>query len=802
MIRNYIITALRNIFKNKIFSFLNILGLALGMGTTVIILLWVQDELNYDKFNEDYKSIYRITESILENDVEKKFAVVPGIMAETLLDDYPEVISACRFRRVGNQLLEVNKKKYDENVVWADSSFFNFFNIALLEGNKDEALNKPRTAVISQSRAKKYFADKSAVGEKIMITGDTDYYTITGIYEDIPKNSHFHFDIIFTLESWDDPYMKSWGANNYVTYIKLRPDSDPDEFSAKTAKLVEKYIAPYVVLLRGGTIEEYMENNRISFSMQALTDIHLKSDLIAEFETNSNYKNVKLFSVVALIILIIACINFMNLSTARSVRRSMEVGMRKVSGAKKTQILRQHMIEAFVMTVIAYFIAMILVEISLPYFNNLTDKDISIDYLSFPTFIKLFIVLIITGVLAGSYPSFYISSFRPIKVLAGSFISGKGSGSFRNILVVIQFMATIILVSISIFLFQQLKFINKTNIGFDKENVICIHNEYLLHINDMSKVYIEEMLKYPQIISSGVSSYLPVHPSNRNRMPASPDGDRDRATAFQQWYIHTGYIETLKMKIIAGRDFSVEFPTDSSAIIINEALARQFDWEDPLEHYLILYASDSIRYRVIGVVEDFHYESLHTKVGPLLMRLGGIGGYCLFRYESDNTSEIVSLFQNKWKELLPDEPFDYSFIEDRFNNDYVDEHRTGTIMLIFTILAIIVASLGLLGLTIFIAEKRNKEIGIRKVNGASISSIFLLFSKNVSRLVLIAFILSVPPCWYFINKWLNNFEYRIDIDWKVFVFAGIISLFLALITIFYQTVKAARMNPADSLRYE
>lgn len=800
MIRNYIITALRNILKNKLFSFLNIFGLALGMTATILILLWVQDELSYDKYNDDYNLIYRINERFMENESEQNFAVVPFLLGETLINDYPEVTKICRFRDVGYQMIKVSEESFEANAIWSDSTFFNFFTIPLIIGDKYTVLNGPNNVTISQKIALKYFGEKDPIGE-ILEHNDTEY-TITGVYEDIPQNSHFHFDIIFPLISWYDPGKQSWGSNNYLTYFKIQANADIESFSEKFKEVIRKYIAPLYVQYRGGTIEEYLEESTLSFPIQPLKDIHLKSDLIAELEANSDEKNVYLFSIVAIVILVIGCINFMNLSTARSGKRSMEIGIRKVSGASKTHIIRQHILEAFIMAIISYILAMILVELFLPAFNSHTGKSIFIDYTNLSTFIKLLSICIITGILAGSYPSFYLSSFKPTIVLSGGSISGRGSQRLRNILVIIQFMASIILISFSIIIFQQLNFINKTDIGYDRHDVIYINNSYLLGGLEKSRIYRDEMLKNPQILSGSMSNFLPIHLGTSNRMGARPDGDRDKSTALQQWYIHDDYIKTMKMELVAGRDFSKELITDSTAIIINEAAVKQFGWKNPLDHYLFLSNDDSTEYRVIGVVKDFNFQSITTKIQPLLFRLNQYGHYIFFRYNHDNKQELIKMFRDKWEQMAPNEPFMYEFFDVTFNSIYEKEKRTGDIMLVFTILAIIVASLGLLGLTIFLAEKRSKEVGIRKVNGASILSIFVLFSKNVSKLVLIAFILAVPPSWYFINSWLNNFVYRIDIDWKIFVISALLSMCLAIITILYQTVKAARMNPADSLRHE
>lgn len=801
MIRNYLITAIRNILRNKLFTALNMLGLSLGMATAILIFFWVQDELSYDKHFENHEHIYRVISDYYMNGIDYHIATTPPTMAAALLNDYPEVLNVSRFRDVGSMLVTVGDKKYEEgNAIYADSSTFDVFSIPLLSGNRSQLLNKKEYVVLSEKLARKYFGNQEAVGQTILLADGP--YVITGVFENIPGNTHFHFDLMVSMLALEESLLPSWLSNNFQTYVVLHPGTDHQALVERFQDMIYKYVGPDVEKMTGKTIEEFMGEANATFNIQKLSDIHLKSDLIAELEANSDIKYVYIFSFIAVFILIIACINFMNMATARSEGRSKEVGIRKVSGAVRKQVIAQHLLESLLITVFSYILAMIIVEVSLAEFNTLSGKEISIHYNDPVTFLSLLGIVLITGLLSGSYPAFYLSSFRPIVVLKGGFRSGKGSGRLRNMLVVVQFITTIILISSTLIIYQQMRFINQKNIGYDKEQLISLHNTHLLGKSIQN--FKQEMLSYPQFKSGTISAYLPV-PSSSNNSAVWPDGDKDKTVSIQQWRVDFDYIKTLGINLATGRDFDASMATDSGAVIINETAAKQFGWDDPLNHKVVRLEwpeMTPINYRVIGVAEDFHFASLRDNIGPLMMYVASSDYVITFRFEASDTREVVKLLEDKWKEFLPNELFDYSFVDEKFSKVYFREQRISRIITIFSILAILIASLGLLGLAAYTTEKRTKEIGIRKVNGASVFDIIRLVSRDFIKLVAIAFIIAVPPTWLYMDKWLDNFAFRIDVSWVIFIVAGMIALMLAILTIGYQAFKAANQNPVESLKYE
>lgn len=801
MIRNYFITAIRNILRNKFFTFLNILGLSLGMATAILIFFWVQDELSYDKHFENHENIFRVISDYHMNGIDYHIATSPPAMAQALINDYPEVIKVSRFRAGGGHLVTVGDKKYEEHdAVYADSSTFDVFSIPLVYGNRSQLLNKKEYVVISQKLAIKYFGTENAMGKELLL--DDKPFVISGVFGNIPENTHFSIDMMVSMLALEESLLPSWLYNNFQTYIVLHPETDYEKLVEGFQEMIYKYIGPDVQKMTGKTLEEFMGEANATFDIQKMTDIHLTSDLMSELEANSDIKYVYIFSFIAVFILIIACINFMNMATARSEGRAKEVGIRKVNGAIRSQVIAQHIIESLIITIMSYILAMIIVELVLPEFNSLSGKEISIDYSNPATFISLLSIVLITGFLSGSYPAFYLSSFRPIIVLKGGFKSGKGSGRLRNTLVIVQFITTIILISSTLIIYQQMRFINKKNIGYNKEQVVLLHNTHLLGKSIES--FKKEMLSYSQIKNATISAYLPV-PSSSNSSAVWPDGDKDKTVSIQQWQVDYNYISTYGMEMAEGRDFNPGMATDSGAVIINETAARYFGWDDPLNHKVIRLEWPEIKpvpYRVIGVVKDFHFQSLRENIGPLMMYIDHSPYVISFRYEASDTKEVVDLLESKWKEFLPNELFDYSFLDNRFSKVYFREQRIGKIITVFSMLAIIIASLGLLGLAAYSTEKRTKEIGIRKVNGASTLDIIRLLSKDFVKLIVIAFVLAVPPTWFYMDRWLDTFAFRVNLSWAVFLIAGLIAFLLAMITISYQAYKASTRNPVESLKYE
>lgn len=807
MFKNYLNTALRNLLKRKGYTFLNILGLAIGMACSLMILLYVQDELSYDRFNVNADQIYRVNFFFRMGGRESHIAVNAPPTAQVLIDEFPEITDAVRFRDRGSRIIQYEDNSFKEKrVIFADASFFRVFSVPLIKGNPETALEKPNTLVLSQSAVEKYFGDEEPVGKTVKLSNETDYL-VTGVYEDIPHNSHFHFDVMLSMSSLEESRDLSWLSQNFQTYLVINENTDIPALEAKFPDMLLKYMGPQVQQILGQSMEELMANQNMAMelSLMPIKDIHLHSDVDAELEPNSDIKYVYIFSAIAFFILIIASINFMNLSTARASGRAKEVGIRKVLGSYKKDIIKQFLTESMLLSLISLALAVILVLLALPLFNRLSGKALSgLGLLSLPLIGALFGVTILTGLFAGSYPAFFISAFQPVNVLKGHVRTGVKTGILRSGLVVFQFAASIILIIGTIVVYNQLHFIQNKKLGFEKEQVVILEDAYLL--GDQAETFKEEMLKYSQIANASISGFLPV-PSNRNSVTIFPDGNFDdpRTASIQAWAVDYDYIKTMGMKIEKGRDFSLDYSTDTEATIINQQAVKQYGYENPLGQRLNRFTSDdgdSQSYEVIGVVEDFHFDSLRNSIGPMILFLGGNSSSMSFRFKTDEMAKTIELLRLKWKEFLPQQPFIYSFLDERFFEVYETEQRFGKIFGVFAGLAIFIGCLGLFGLASFVAEKRTKEIGIRKVLGASVPNITGLLMKEFLVLICLANFVAWPVSYFVMKGWLNDFAFRMTIQIWIFVAAGVLTLFIAILTVCFQSIKAALANPADSLMYE
>lgn len=808
MLKNYLKSALRNMARRKGYSLINIIGLAIGMACCLLILMFVNDELNYDNYNENAERICRIAGSYRYGGRDFQFGTVSAPMAKVLIDEYPEVEDTVRFRGQGNFIVKFAEKSFTERrVIFSDPTIFNVFTIPLRQGEPKTALKDPYTLVLNKKTAEKYFGKENPLGKIIKLDNEKDY-KITGVFTDIPHNSHFHFDIIASLASLEESCSPSWLRDNFFTYILLKPGASPKALEAKFPRLIKKYFAPELEKQFGQSMETLINegNVRAEFYLQPLLRIHLYSDLMAELEANSDIKYVYIFSAIALFILVIASINFMNLTTARSAGRAKEVGMRKVLGSDRRQLIGQFLVESTVLSIIAMVIALVLVNLALPYFNSLSGKELPLaDNYNGVMVLSMLVITLLTGLLAGFYPAFFISAFHPISVLKGQLKSGVKSGSLRSTLVVFQFTVSIVLIIGTLVVMNQLNYIQNKKLGFDKDRVLILHNANLL--DQQVQTFKNEMLKYPQIKNAAVSSYLPV-PSARHGGAVSPEGQWDNetstSTSVQNWTVDYDYITTLGMKLAAGRNFSRSNPTDTSAVIINQAAAKQFGWEKSLGKRLDrFFGEGEIKsFTVIGVVEDFHFESLRNTIAPVLLYLGQTGGLISFRINTDNIPGAIDLLRDKWEKFLPGQPFEYSFLDERFDQVYRTEQRLGKIFGTFALLAIFVGCLGLFGLAAFIAEQRTKEIGIRKVLGASIPSIIRLLSLEFVRLVAAATLIAWPLAYLIMNQWLREFAYKTSLSIWIFLAAGISAVTIALITVGYQSVKTALTDPAKCIQYE
>ncbi|MCW8849825.1 MAG: ABC transporter permease [Melioribacteraceae bacterium] len=808
MWNNYLKIAYRNIKKNKVYSFINITGLAIGVATCLMILLFVQDELNYDKYNKKADRIYRVIADMKFGGNSFNTTNLGAPSAERLVDDYPEVEKAVRIQTTGSRFIKYGDRSFKEtNVIKADSTLFDIFTIPFLHGNPKTALRKPNTLVLSKKMADKYFGDENPVG-KMLILNNRDDFLVTGVFKNIPSNSHFHPDFIISLQIQQGGDNDYWLSNmSYVTYLLLRENFNYKNFEAKLPAVVEKYMGPEIGQFTGKSIKEFFaEGNKAGLVLQPLTDIHLYSDLMGELEPNGDIKYVIIFSAIAIFILMIACINFMDLSTATSSQRAKEVGIKKVLGSDMIDLIKQFLTESIVMSLLATILALVIIQLMLPFFNNLAGKELTISYIKNYQFLAGILMLtLFIGILAGIYPALFISSFKPIAVLKGKLRTGSKSGLFRSSLVVFQFTASIVMMTATTVVFNQLNYIQNKKLGFNKEHKIVIHDSYIL--GEQVHSFKNETISDSRIISGTIASTLPIGESGSSNATIRDRNINDeKMTAMQSWSVDEDYIPTLGMKILKGRNFSKEFGNDSSAVIINEAVAKHFEWDDPIGKQLSQYTSlgdnPLSTYNVIGVVKDFHYESMKNSIGPVLMFLRPSSYYSVFRFNGENMTEVINYLKSKWESFAPGSPFEYSFLDRDFDNLYKAEQKIGDIFSVFAFLAIFIGCLGLFGLAAFTAEQKTKEIGIRKVLGASIAGLIYLLSKEFAKLISLAFLISIPIAYYFMNNWLQDFTYRVEINWWVFGLSGGMALLIALTTVSYHAFKSATANPVDSLRNE
>jgi putative ABC transport system permease protein len=807
MIRNYIKVAFRNLWKNKGYSAINIIGLAVGLATCLLILLYVWDELSYDRFHENAKRIYRVDSDIRFGGTDMKLAVSSDPMGSTLKKDYPEVEQFARiYASSGGRLLKKGDNYINEvSLAFVDSTFFDVFSFSLISGNAKTALNDPNTAVISESAAVKYFGTRDAVGRTVE-TNEKEIYKITGVMKDMPANSHFRYDFLLSMDNVKYGF-GNYLSHNFHTYILLTKTAKASAFDRIFRDFLVKNVLPQAKqFMQINSMEDFEKaGNKLQYYLTPLTDIHLKSDRFPELGVNGTAQNVYIFSAVAFFILLIACINFMNLSTARSANRAKEVGIRKVLGTAKSTLISQFLTESTLVSFLSLAIALVITFLVLPFFNDLASKTLSIKSLFQPGFLPfLFIIPLFVGLIAGSYPAFYLSSFQPITVLKGKLSSGFRKSSFRSTLVVIQFAATIFLIVATIVVYNQLNYIQNRKLGFNKDQVLVIDNAFVLGSN--VRAFKEEMLKNPSVVSGSLSSFLPVSESSRSDNTYSKSSVMDMTSGLnmQTWYVDHDYLKTMGMELIAGRAFSKDFGTDSTAVIINETTAKLLGYENPIGKLIYSSDNDNVMYplNIVGVVKNFHYESLRQTVGPLCFRLGESTGSAIFKVNAKNIIGLVSSVEQTWKKMAPGMPFSYRFLDDAFDRMYRAEQRVGKISMAFSILAILVACMGLFGLATFAAEQRLKEIGIRKVLGASVASIVEMLSADFMKLILISALIAFPVSWWAMHNWLTNFAFRINISWWVYVVAAGIAFFIALTTISFQAIKAAVSNPVNSLRAE
>ncbi|MFK5974521.1 MAG: ABC transporter permease [Flavobacteriaceae bacterium] len=799
MFKNNLKIAWRNILKNKGVFSINIVGLALGIASCLIIMLFVVDELSYDRYNEKADEIVTVVFRAKINGEEMKEGAVMAPVGQTLKQEFPEVIDATRIRNFGTPKIVVENQSYNEDrFAFVDSNFFDVFTLPIIDGDSKSPLKEPNTAVITKAEAKKFFGVSNAIGKLFHLDGQEQPFRVTGIIDEVPTNSHFHFEIFASIEGLDEAKGDNWFGGDFFTYLLLKEGSDYKILESKLPHIVEKYMGPKMLGKMGVPFEEFTKKNQLGFRIFPLTDIHLYSDNAAysQLEQGGNIKYVYIFSAVALFMLLIACINFMNLSTATAAKRAKEVGIRKVLGSNKNQLRYQFLSESFIATLMAMVFASIMVVVSLPFYNGMSGKELQLDFLWHPTvMVSLVILTFLISLLAGGYPAFYLSSFKPITALKSKFLGGNKNKGIRSGLVVFQFVISAGLILATLVVNQQMQYIQNKDIGYDRDQLLVIRKSYLLG-NDQN-AFKNELLKNPKVASITNSAFVPAGSSDNNMAMIIKDGQFSRRMPV--YNIDENYIPTMGMKLVAGRNFSKEFGADSTNVIINETAVKILGLgEEPLGKKIFERRGTKT---VIGVIKDFHFKSLHQPIDPLLMMNAPYGGL-IIKAKSSEMSGLISDTQELWKSFDANDTFGYSILDDAYNQTYVTEQKMGAVLQIFALLTIFIACLGLFGLITFTAEQRFKEIGIRKVLGSSVSEIVAMLSKDFLKLVFVSFFIAFPLSYYLMNKWLEGFAYRINMQWWLFVLAALITIIIAFGTIGWKSFRAATMNPIKALRDE
>jgi putative ABC transport system permease protein len=807
MIKNYFKIAFRNLIKNKFYTSINIIGLAVGIATCLLILLYVLDELSYDRYNTKANRIYRVNNEVKFGSNYFDLAQTPPLMGPVMVKEFPQVEQCTRIRWYGSFLVKKGNENLQEGrVAYGDSTLFDVFTLPMLAGDPKTALKEPHSLVITESIAKKYFNAVDVVG-KNMIINDTGNYKVTGVIKDIPAQSHFNFDFFVAMSENEDSRSDNWLSENYSTYIVLRKGTNSKNMEPELNKLMDRYVGPELKDMINLSLDEFTESGGfVRASLTPLTDIHLHSNKVGELFGNGNIQIVYIFSVIALFILLIACVNFMNLSTARSSNRAKEVGIRKVLGSLRKSLIRQFLTESLLMSFMALIFAVAIAWLLLPYFNQLAGKTIHVDLLFQPFMVISFISLILAvGLLAGSYPAFFLSAFQPVDVLKGKLSKGFKGSWLRNALVVFQFAISIMLIIGTIVIYNQLTYIRNKDIGFNRNQVLVIQHTDALKAQ--AATFRNELLHIAGVEDATISGYLPVNYNRSNdAFFTSPSLDQKTAMSMQFWGVDENYISTLDIKLLEGRNFSQQFPTDSGGLIINEAAAKFLATKNLLNKKL--YKIEDIKTKkiselhIIGVIKNFNFSSLRDVITPLGLILRHEPGNISVRINNSGIPAVIGQIKNKWQTMASGQPFDYSFMDEQFNNLYTSEQKTGEIFITFALLAIVIACLGLFGLVTYAAEQRTKEIGIRKVLGANVANIVAMISKDFLKLVFIAFLFAFPLAWWAMNKWLQDFAYRVNMGWWIFFIAGAVAIIIALLTVCFQAIKAAIANPVKSLRTE
>jgi len=812
MLRSYIVVALRNLWRHRGYSLINIFGLAIGLASSIFILLYVVNELTYDRFHDKADRIYRVWISGSMPATEMRHAVTAPPMAEALLNDYPEVEQAVRLRQSGGWLVKKGDRIFHETereFIFADSTFFDVFSFNLIKGNPETCLRDPRSIVLSEEYALKYFGDEDPMGQTLKIEQDTNLSVITGVMEDVPENSHFHPKMIGSLSTLGNSRSTMWVNHNFHTYVVLKEGTDPEEFESRLQEMVLKYVGPIITQVMGIDLEQFeAAGHSYGYRLQKLTDIHLHSQLQYELEPNGNPLYVYIFLVAAIMILAIAAINFMNLATARSTVRAREVGLRKVVGSGRPQLMAQFLTESVVLTLFSMMISVALVYLLLPEFNNLIQLNLTFDVFSSSWVIPALILFaVLVGIVAGSYPALVLASFRPAVVFSSEKKLGSRKSLLRSMLIVLQFTVTIVILIATFVVNRQLNFMQEKDPGFQKQNVLVIHRSDAL--DERIDAFKEEVRQHANVIEVANSTHIPSsgYWDNAHWLEG---WDRSEIFTLASYYVSYDFDQSLGLELVEGRFFNRDMPSDSSGVVINEAAQNALGLEDPLSNRFVqpsMSGGEDEFMPIIGVVKDFHFESMQQEISPMAIHFmpGNFEGKLMVRMGEGDPVETVSFIQQQWETFNLDYPFDFTWLDEEFDQLFNTERRTGQILLIFSIISIFITCLGLLGLISYTANQRTREIGIRKILGASVQIVMRLLSREMVYLLGISALISIPA-YFGVKAWLQRFAYHIDMQvgfyFLVLLLVTMVVLLLAMATISYHAYRAATANPAESLRME
>ena len=800
MFRNYLKTSWRNLTRDKSYTLINIFGLAIGVAACLLITLYILDELSYDTFHDRSDRIYRVYTDGQFGNNRFRSVLTPNPMKEALLSDYSQVESVTQFFKQDQVNIQYEDKRFVENdVYYACKDFFKVFDFPLVRGNPEEALAEPNQIVLTESMARKYFGDTDPVGKTMMLYND-QAFQVTGVCRDVPHNSHFHFQCLASYTSTEKSNDHIWVNNGVYTYMGLGNHVDPAQLESDLNLMVERYVGPYVEEWMGIDLKAFeSQGNSYGFFMQPLEEIYLHSDFHDELEPVSDVSRIWYFSIIALFILVIACINFMNLATAKYANRAKEVGIRKVVGSRRRHLIPQFLTESVLVAFFAVFISIVLVEVFLPLFNQLSLKNLDVTYLSsWYVLPGLLVLAVFVGMMAGLYPAFFLSSFSPIRILKKDVSSGVKGRRMRGILVVSQFIITIVLFISTSIIYQQNHYMTRKKLGFDKDRVVVIDQAY--YVSSALEGFTEALKQSPHISAVSVSGSLPGRPYGGTSLQVEGRSSEDMVF-FAASYVREGYEEALGLRLLQGRFFSSDYGTNGESVVINQRAAEELGFENPVGKCLM---QGDDRYTIIGVVANHHFESLHKSIRPLAFFYydHDYHRYIPIRINMTNPGEAIQHIKSTWNDFTNHQPFSYFFLDRDFLKLYDAEMRTARIFTIFSILAIFIACLGLLGLSAFMAEKRNKEIGIRKSVGAGTVSILKILYREVFLLLILSTLVAWPVTFYLMSRWLENFAFRIELGFTPFIISSVVALFIAVFTTSFQAMKAANINPAYTLRDE